>query len=146
MKAPRRVVTHGPLQEQTHTSDQVTATIGISEGQLNYITTHLKELGPHDVRLVLVGSRPNARVMQDQLQRAFSAAHWGVQVNQIGMAVGNFPDGPYMTGPDISSQVLKSVYNIVNGAGLKWELVPDAPTGAFPWFRGAEPDVVFVFH
>lgn len=134
------------FQEQLHTSDNVSATVGLSEAQLSYISTHLKEMGSHTVNFVFVGSRPNAIVTGGQLQTAFKTAGWNTKVAQIGAVLGvgmQFPETSYITGPDLSSPTITGVYEILNSAGAHWNLVPNGYMGPAS-FGTAE--VVFVLH
>ena len=147
-QTPPRTVTneHENIQEQLHTSDNVSVTVGLSEAQLRYVSGHLKEMRPHTVNFVFIGSRPNALVIGEQLETAFNTAGWDTKVAQVASvsSVGmEFPDTSYITGPDLASPVLTKVYEILNSTGAHWSLVPNAYMG--PGSFGTA-EVVFVLH
>jgi hypothetical protein len=77
----------------------------------------------------------------EQLMDAFEG--WTVSAAEIGMvavAGANFPDGPYLTGPNINSPLVTQVYSAFNSIGIDLPLVPDAFMGP------CKTQVVIVLH
>jgi hypothetical protein len=94
-----------------------------------------------DVCIVRVGQKPAMNTIYEQLVDAFEG--WTVSANEIGMvgvAGMNFPDGPYLTGPNINSPLITQVYSAFNSVGIDLPLVPDAFMGE------CKTQVVIVLH
>jgi len=117
----------------------------LSDGQRFVIKSQLGAYAGNSIRLVMVGSDPQAAAAFEQLVDVFKNAHWTIQTAQIGMVsvVGaNFPRNPYLTGPNIAAPIIRTVFSIFDEFGISLPLVPDAFAG--PASMGPSPDVVII--
>jgi hypothetical protein len=94
-----------------------------------------------DVCIVRIGQKPDMNTIFEQLVDAFEG--WSVSavdIGMVGVAGVNFPDGPYLTGPNINSPVVTQVYSAFNSVGIDLPLVPDSFIGQ------CKAQVVIVLH
>jgi hypothetical protein len=109
------------------------------------LTNRLSEFRGNTVRLVVVGSEPQANIVFAQLKNIFEQGGWNTQTAQIGavITVGtNFPSATYLTGSDMASKLLGYVFSTFASVGIDVPMVPQAYMG--PGSMGPAPEVVIV--
>jgi hypothetical protein len=140
-----------PVAPQPHTNPRTvvprqkvkTPLISLTDGQRFALKQELEKLAGNRIRIVHVGSSPESTVLVEQLRDVFNK--WDVELDNVGMvsATGvNFPNPSYITGPDMASPILRSVYSDFDRLGVDLRLVPDAYSG--PGGAGPSPPVVIV--
>jgi hypothetical protein len=129
---------------QQVTTSSLTPLTMLSDGQRFVLKEKLSTYSGEKVLLVFIGNDPQLAVAYEQLISVFKDSGWTIekqQIGQIGLSGYNFPNGPYLTGPNIAAPVLTTVFSIFSGAGVDLPLKPDAWTGL-----DQAPDVVIVIH
>jgi hypothetical protein len=97
------------------------------------------------VRLLLVGPEPQANIVFAQLDNIFEQAGWNRQAAELGSvgAMGaNFPSATYLTGSNMSSELLGNVFSTFASVGIDTPMIPQAYMG--PASMGPAPEVVIV--
>jgi hypothetical protein len=115
-----------------------------TDGQRFSLKQNLGKLAGNNVRIIKTASTPESVTIYDQLLDVFGT--WHIEPAEVGsVIVGgamNYPGVSYLTGPDMSSSLLRSVYSIFDSVGVDLRLTPDAYMG--PASLGAPPPVVIV--
>lgn len=117
-----------------------------SDGQRFVLKQKLGANAGNTVRLILIGSDPQAGIVFEQLVDIFKDADWKIQTAQIGTVsiVGaNFPHVPYLTSPNIAAPIVGNVFSIFAGVGIDLPLTPNAFMGPGS-MGGTPPDIVIV--
>jgi hypothetical protein len=125
----------------------MTPLVSMSEGQRALLKKKVDVHGGNTVRLVLVGADPQTALAFELLIDVFEEGGWAVQRSQVGLAVvvgASFPDGPYLTGTNMASPLLETVFRIFSSVAISLPLAPNAYAG--PLSMGTPPDVVIVVH
>jgi hypothetical protein len=116
----------------------------LSDAQRFALKQRLHRLAGNDLRIVRVGGNTQINILEAQLLDVFQG--WNIERQTIGMVglVGvNFPDNPYLTGPDASSPIVADVYTTFHDFGIELPLVPNGFMGAG---GGNVPPVVIILH
>lgn len=120
---------------------------GFTDGQRVVLIDKLKRYKGNTVRLVQVGGDAQTNVTFAQLDHIFEQAGWNrdeVQIGQVAVVGVNFPSHPYMTGENMSSQLLSNVFSDFAAVGIDLPIVPNAFAG--PVSTGQMPEIVIVVH
>jgi len=118
---------------------------GLKDGQRFVLKQRLGSHTRHSVRLVHVGSDPQAGIVFEQLIDVFRYVNWQIQTAEIGAVFAsgvNFPHGPYLTGSNIDAPIVELVLSTFAAVGIDLPLIPNAYMG--PTSLGAPTDVVIV--
>jgi hypothetical protein len=114
----------------TPSKETLHALTPLSEAKRFALKQKLLSLTGNNVCIVRVGHNPEMNVVYEQLLDGFEG--WTVSAAEIGMVgvVGaNFPDGPYLTGPNVSAPIVTQVYSAFQAVGIDLPLVPNAFMG-----------------
>jgi hypothetical protein len=121
--------------------------VSLSDGQRFVLMNRLASFRGNTVRLVLVGSEPRANIVFAQLEDIFEQAGWNRQAAEVGAVTAtgiNFPSATYLTGPNMSSELLGNVFSAFASVGIDVPMIPQAYMG--PGSMGPAPEVVIVAH
>lgn len=111
----------------------------LSDGQRFALKKELSVLAGNNVRIVQIGENPNTQILNEQLLDVF--AGWNINNPYIGQGpiVSNTP---YLTSTDVSSQLVRQVYEIFHRFGVDLNLVPGGYMG--PASLGSPDGIVIV--
>jgi hypothetical protein len=99
----------------------------LTDGQRFLLKKKLSAYKGHSVLIVLVGPNPQARVVFEQLLDVFGG--WKIEpleIGAMGVAGTANPSGSYMTGADISGQLVKDAFSAFSSSGVDIPLVPNS--------------------